>query len=122
VFRALTQREPPSTDADMRLYFAIVDKAFRLSRRRWPTAQLHLISWDIFDKRYARDEATFHKGLEAIGLKVHFIDQILPGYVDNPLKYSIHRLELHPNSLAHQMVAEYLAEHVLNEEPTSIRE
>jgi carbamoyltransferase len=40
----------------------------------------------------------------------------------SPYMYSIHRLELHPNALAHGMVAAYLAEHVLNEPSTTIKE
>jgi len=112
VYRALTVRAPETSQADIDLYFAIVKQAFRLIAQRWPGARIDLISWDLHDF-YARDLATFHHGLESLGVTVHFIEQILPGYTQNPLKFSLHPAELHPNPLAYDMVASYLVEHVL---------
>jgi hypothetical protein len=108
----MTGRAPETTQADIDLYFAIVRETIRLFKHRWPAARLHLISWDIHDF-FAKDKATFHAGLASMGVELHFIDQMLPGYSSDLLKYSLHPAELHPNPFAYQMVASYVAEHVL---------
>ncbi len=114
VYSAIAGRPPATTDADTELYFAIVTKAFRRMEERWPGAKRHVIVWGDIHDFYARGQKAFHDGLPASGVTTHFIDQILPGYSTNHVKYSIHRFELHPNALAHEMVASYLAEHVIS--------
>lgn len=107
-----------TTEDDIALYFAIVRKAFHLFGRRWPEAKLHIISWDVHSF-YSNGVAVFHKGLKSVHAQIHLIDDILPGYTQNPVKYEIHQIDPHPNVLAHQLVASYLSERVLpvNEVP-----
>jgi len=116
VYRALTMRPTIPTEQDLDLYFAIVRRSFDLLGRRWPRAQLHVVSWDL-QSIYARDLTTFHDRLKANGLNVHFIEQILPGYVDDPARYSLHRFDLHPNPFALQKVATYVVERILKISP-----
>jgi hypothetical protein len=116
ILRALKDRPAHTTEDDIKLYFAIVSQAFRLFEQRWPEAELHVISWDIHDF-FSNGQERFHKGLEATGAEVHFIDEILPGYTHDLTKYGLHRLDLHPNALAHELVASYISEQVLA--PTS---
>lgn len=112
IYRAWTLRPPATTEADVALYFAIVREAFSQMHRRWPDAELHVIGWDIHDF-YSNGQARFHSGLQTVGAKVHFIDDILPGYSRAPEKYGLHPLELHPSGTTYERVASYLAENVL---------
>jgi hypothetical protein len=113
ILRALKDRPPQTTEADIALYFAIVREAFRLFERQWPEAELHVISWDIHDF-FAKGKARFHHGLKTIHAQVHLIDDILPGYTQDLNKYGIHPRDLHPNALAHRLVAAYLSQQVLS--------
>ena len=113
ILNALRDRSPQTTEDDTALYFAIVEQAFRLFERRWPEAELHLISWDIHSF-FSNGQARFHEGLESIHARVHFIDEILPRYTLDPTKYGIDRRDLHPNALAHELVASYLSKRVLS--------
>jgi hypothetical protein len=112
--RALAGRPAVTTDADVDLYFAIVRKAFRLSAERWPSAQRHVISWDIQDAFVGRDR--FHRGLATVDAQVHPIDSIVPGYTQNLLEYSLDPLDLHPKPKTYSRVAQYLAERVITAE------
>ena len=103
---------PTTTEEDIELYFGIVREAFRRFERRWPEVKLHVISWDIHDF-YAAGKDRFHSGLKTIRAEVHLIDNILPGYTKDPTKYALHKFDLHPSPIAHEMVASYLTESVL---------
>jgi hypothetical protein len=111
VYRAVAHRPVKTTTVDIDLYFAIVKQAFRWITHRWPRAQLELIVWDVHSF-YAHTQSSFHGRLKALGARMHFIEHILHGYGREPEKYSLHAFELHPNPLAHQLVASYLAQHL----------
>jgi hypothetical protein len=98
-----------TTEKEIDLYFAIVREAYGKLRRRWPNAELHVISWDIHG-HYANGQARFHRGVASVGATIHLIDDILPGYTKNPLKYGLHEFDLHPNAMALNMVASYLVD------------
>ena len=108
IYRAWTNRLPLATDSDVKLYIAVVRKAFQLIERRWPNTEFHLIIWDT---AVWRD--TYHVSLESIGARTHYVDNILPNYATDSLKYLLHRFDGHPNPLAHDMLASYLIEKVL---------
>jgi len=108
VVRALKRRSITATDADIALYFAIVRQCYRIFGERWPRAERHIISWDIYD--YIVDgKERFHQGLATVDAKVHNIDAIIPGYSENPVPHSLHYLETHPNARSYELVAKYLA-------------
>jgi hypothetical protein len=108
----LLDREPTPTEADLSLYFAIVDRAFRLFRQRWPDAALHIISWDIHP-HLANGRDRFHAGLQDAPAQLHPIDAILPAYSDDYIKYALHPADLHPNAMAYEIVAAYVVARIL---------
>ena len=112
IYRILPERAG-TTEGDVELYFAIVKEAFSRFEHQWPKAELHVIVWDLRDS-YANGQARFHSGFETMRTQIHFIDDILPGYTKNPVRYQLHRFDRHPNPMAHEMVASYLAERVLS--------
>ncbi len=110
--RAWVARQPRSTEADVELYFAIVREAFRRFATQWPEAELHVIGWDLHDL-YSNGRARFHDGLATIAAHVHFVDDMLPGYSQDPARYGLHAADEHPSPRAHRMLAAYLAEQLL---------
>jgi hypothetical protein len=112
----LMDRPQPTTDDDLKLYFSIVDRAFRLFRQHWPKAALHIISWDIHP-HFANGADTFHAGLRGVPATIHLIDDILPGYSADNNKYGLHPADLHPNAMAHEMTAAYVAARILGASP-----
>jgi hypothetical protein len=117
IWHAFAVRTPAPTDADLDLYFAIVRKAFGLAAARWPSAQRHVISWDILDEFVGRDR--FHHGMATVDARVHFIDSIVPGYTQNLLQHSLDPLDVHPNARTYHRVAQYLAERVITARPAA---
>ena len=111
IYRRLSPER--TTEGDIDLYFGIVREAFSRFERRWPEAKLHVISWDIHDF-YSNGRDRFHSGLKTIRAEIHSIDDILPGYAEDPTRYGLHRFDLHPNPVAHEMIASYIAERVLS--------
>jgi hypothetical protein len=118
LFRLL-DRQPTTTEADLRLYFAIVDRSFSLFKRRWPKAALHIISWDVHPK-FANGVERFHAGLRNVPAKMHMIDDILPGYTSETNKYGLHPADLHPNPMAYELAATYVAEKIISPGPNPL--
>lgn len=98
---------PRSTPDERELYFSIVRRSFELMSSIWPSAEKHVIAWDSHPF-FAGGSESFHAGLSTVAARLHFIDQILPGYTDDPIPYGIHPLDLHPNAAAHARVADYV--------------
>jgi hypothetical protein len=113
ILRSFKDRPPKTSEADINLYFAIAREAFQLFKLRWPKAERHLISWDS-NTFYSNGQSRFHQGMAAIDAQIHFIDDVLPGYTQDPTKYGIHPLDLHPNADAHELVASYISERILS--------
>ena len=120
LYRRLTARGPRTTSAEIDLYFALAKRAIVLFKRRWPSVGVHVVGWDL-DHDFAQDRATFHRRLNELGVNVYFLEDILPGYVGDPAKYSVHEFDRHPSAAAHQMVASYLAERLLRPAMTTTR-
>jgi hypothetical protein len=108
----LMDRPPPTTDEDLKLYFSIVDLTFRLFKQHWPKAALHIISWDIHP-HFANGTERFHAGLRGVPATIHLIDDILPGYSADNNRYGLHPADLHPNAMALEMTAAYVAGRIL---------
>jgi len=91
---------------DILLYLAIVEKSRQLILQRYPNAEFHVLLW-----RY-RGDRIFDEmlvGFLEAGIRVHLINDILPGYIEKPDIYKIHTHEPHPNPLAHDLIAHYVA-------------
>jgi len=106
VRRMFVSRTAAPTTADEDLYFAIVRQAFGLMRDRWPSAQRHVVSWDLH-AQFANGLEKFHRGLRTIDARIHPIDAIAPFYTADPMPFSIHALDQHPNARMDDLVARY---------------
>jgi hypothetical protein len=69
----------------------------------------------LWDKRWKQDPA-YWEGLERRGIPVHFVSEILPGYRDDPLRYSLGLHDGHPNARANDAVARWFVREILGED------
>jgi hypothetical protein len=97
--------------SDIRLYFAIVARIRDRLAQQYPTAEFHVIAWDMHP--WFAGGAGFADSLLTITPHVHRIEAILPGYAADPDRYAIHAGEQHPNALAHDLIAKYVVEDIL---------
>ncbi|MDJ0950457.1 MAG: hypothetical protein QNJ94_16215 [Alphaproteobacteria bacterium] len=103
LMRRLQQRV---TVEDIALTVAVVDKARKLVKRRYPGCSFHVIFWDERDNQNS-DELL--AGFRARGLRVHRVGEILPGYDESRRRYQLDPDDLHPNPLANRLVADYIS-------------
>jgi hypothetical protein len=98
------------TDSDVRLYGAIVGRSRDLLLSRFPDAEFHVLLWGY------REDETFRSVRKALikrGLIVHAVSDILPDFEEHPERYQLDRLDTHPNALAHDSIARYVADEIL---------
>lgn len=112
VYSLLTTPSRRPTEADLQLYFAIVNRARALFNQRWPHASFVILAWNVSSSD-AGGEQHFYRELRRITSKVHFVDDILPGYRMNPADYSIHHRDLHLSARAHDLIAAYITDRIL---------
>jgi hypothetical protein len=93
------------------LLAGIVDAARRFVETRWPGSEFHVVLWN---ERFQIKSARLERALEGKRLRIHRMSDILPGYFGDRSRYWLHELDQHPNPLAHGLVAEYLADEVLD--------
>ena len=79
---------------------------------RWPGVRFDVLLWD---KRWKQD-AAYWEGLERRGIPVHFVSEILPGYREDPLRYSLGPHDGHPNAQATDAIARWFVREILGED------
>jgi hypothetical protein len=71
-----------------------------------------VLAWNLHEF-YTGNFERFRTGFAGKGWVVHDIVQVLPGYSANPLRYGLHRFDLHPNAAAHDLVADHIVSKIL---------
>jgi hypothetical protein len=94
----------------VQLYAGIVVRAQQLVHERYPQAEFHVLLWgypgtDSFER--------VRGALASRDIKVHPVIDILPYYANEPQRYELHPQDTHPNALAHDEIARYMAEEIL---------
>ena len=113
LYRLLTSApEPRPTEGDIRLYFALVRRAAELLARQYPSAQFHILAWGLHDW-FGGGVARFRAGLLEATPRVHYVEEFLPRYRESPYLYALDPQDEHPNARAHEVIAAYVAEHIL---------
>jgi hypothetical protein len=101
-----------ATDADLKRYFLVVSLAGERAAQRWPGVELHILAWNLHPW-FAQSFERFCAGLMATGWRLHDVDSILPGYQKDLRSYSLSPFDLHPNALAYDFLAAYIADKIL---------
>jgi hypothetical protein len=110
--RWLQAREGGLSKEDIRLTLAITDASRTRLRALYPGIQFHVLLWlnwdydvDVFEE--------LARGFQAMGVPVHRVDLILPGYSVSSPEYVLSRADRHPNSLANRILAGYVLTDVM---------
>ena len=112
LYRKYQYSEYRVTDDDIQLYLHIVDTARRKLVEAFPGLEFRVVLWDKEpdDRIYLQVK----DGFESLSIRFHLVSDMLPGLRENPEKYELNIYDPHPNALAHQLIAEYVAEHILD--------
>jgi len=94
---------------DISLYIAIVDASRTLLEESYPGSEFHVIIWDDRSWLFTAILA----GLEERGLRVHQLSEIFPDFFDKRLDYVLSKADGHPNRRAHEALAEYVSERII---------
>ncbi len=108
-FSGTMQRE--ATPEEIKLYTAIVAAARDTVNRKFPNAQFHVLLWGN------QGEKTYDAildGFSKAGMRVHLVNENLPGYSQQPSSYEISPFDRHPNPHAHALIAEYVSARILH--------
>ena len=100
------------------LYFAILSTMENELKARL-NASFTLFLWDTSNLSKDLEKREFKailKWLKNGQMQYFLMSQVADDYKDNRLKYGIHKDDLHPNALANQKIAEFLATKIKNGE------
>lgn len=98
-------------DEDIERFVAIVEASERVIREKFPGCRFHVLLW-----RDSQGDERFRKTLEGLrgaGIEVHKIEDMLPDSASDPQRYVISRHDDHPNALANDLIADYVAREIL---------
>ena len=110
IYRNLRRNTPNANDID--LFVGIVRRSRDLLAAKYPNSEFHVLLWgNHSDKLYP---TTLQK-LTDKGLNVHKVTQIVPNDAQSRSKYQLHRYDGHPNARAHEMMAEYVLSHIIDQ-------
>lgn len=100
------------------LFFAVLD-GMRDELRAQFGADLVFLLWDsnnLSKELEIRESDAIIKRLKSNDMRYFLISQMIDDYKQNRLKYGIHTCDTHPNALANEKIAEFLARKIKNSE------
>jgi hypothetical protein len=109
LFRLLSDRTPTATPDDWQLYLAILRETRERLAARYPDAALHVLGWGTSENR---SDGEFQDSLAAVIPNYHRVADIIRDLGTAGTKYQIPH-DGHPNALAYDLLARYVAEHIL---------
>jgi tagatose-1,6-bisphosphate aldolase non-catalytic subunit AgaZ/GatZ len=112
LYRMLLRTHRPVNEQDVALYGGIVGAAKSLIETRYPESQFHVILWDYDEFR--QDAERILQTFAHHRVPVTPISQILPDFPADHARYEIHPDDRHPNALAHALIAEFVAQRLVN--------
>jgi hypothetical protein len=113
ILSALSERFEPA-QGDFDLFAEVVEASRDRLVARYPHLDFHVLLWD---KRWKQDPE-YWNGLLRRGLQVHFVSEILPGLRDAPERYVVSPEDGHPNRVANERLAAFVAREILGQ-PTA---
>jgi len=111
MYRALLFMHRPVNDDDIDVFLRIVDRSRQIIESRYTGASFHVVFWDFSGENPV--ESKIIEGLKQKGIPVHLISTILPEYRGHEERFKIHHADGHPNSLAHDLVADYIVKTII---------
>ena len=96
----------PTKFRDINLFVNIISKSRDEIYKLYPQSQFHIIHWDNESIDY---ELTVLAEYKRHNLDVHLVSDIISDYKKNKSRYHISKHDPHPSTLAHKIIAEYIA-------------
>jgi hypothetical protein len=115
IFKKTLRKKKRFNGDHINLFIEIVNKSRQMLKARHPGCRFHVISWD--DNQYGDNPEVLQK-LKERGIRVHLLSDILPDFNlnDRYSKYRISIYDPHPNALANEKIAEYVAGKIIGNE------
>lgn len=112
----LLLRSHRSVDAqDVALFGGIVGEVKQLIEKTYPGAQFHILFWDYDDDQQVVEQ--IQRELAHRGVQVSAISDILPDFPAARSRYEISPYDRHPNSMAHETIADFVAQSLVQKSP-----
>ena len=111
LYRMLLRTHRPVDEHDAVLFGAIVRNSKELIQRTYPEAQFHVILWDYDDDPEVVEQ--IRRVLAHQDLQVAVVSTILPGFPADRARYEISPHDRHPNGLAYELIAQFVARRVV---------
>ncbi|HEU4684556.1 MAG TPA: hypothetical protein VFS39_08665 [Nitrospira sp.] len=111
LYRTLLRSHRPASDHDLLLYSGIIGTARNVVEEKYPDVEFHLLLWDYGEAR--KEVERIERALEARRIDVTPMSAILPDFPARHERYEIHPDDRHPNALAHELIARYVAERLV---------
>jgi hypothetical protein len=115
LYRLLLRSHRPVDEQDAALFAGIVREAKQLIESTYPQAQFHVIFWDYDDDREVVEAV--QRELARQGVAVSAVSTILPNFPTYRARYEISPYDRHPNAMAHEMIADFVAQNLLQQIP-----
>jgi len=113
MWRTLESIDPPITNDDIRLYFAVVRRSQELLTAQYPGIQFRVILWPNTDPQGRTLYEKLRDGFRQMGMPLDLVEDILPGYNSDRSKFILSSVDRHPNALADQLLAQYVVSKIL---------
>ena len=108
LYRLLLRSHRPVDEQDVLLFAGIVGEAKQLIETAYPQAKFHVIFWDYDDDREVVEAV--QRELARQGIAVSAVSSILPNFPTYRARYEISPYDRHPNAMAHEMIADFVAQ------------
>jgi hypothetical protein len=109
LYSMITNHQPLSSPAELPLYLAIVRQSRDRLMADYPGAEFHVLLWD-HPEFFKGDTDIVWQGLQRLTPYAHRVSSILPDYETTRTRYQLHERNRHPNALANERLAVYLAD------------
>lgn len=111
MYRAFLFMHRAVNDDDIDVFLRIVDRSRQIIESQHRGASFHVVFWDFSGENPV--ESKIIEGLKQRGIPVHLISSILPEFRGHEERFKIHHADGHPNSLAHDRVADYIVKTII---------
>ena len=115
IWRAISTYDSPITEDDIRLYFAVVRRSQELLKAQYPNLQFRVLLWPpvIPAERVAYEK--LRDGYRQMRIPLDLVENALPDYGTDELKYVLNSTDRHPNALANRLLAEYILNKIVDQ-------
>ena len=112
LYRTVLRSHRPVEFQDVALFGAIVGAAKESMTAAFPGAEFHVIFWDYDDDAVVGEQ--IQTQLKGLGVSVHPVSSILTNFPAARAEYEISPYDRHPNAQAHALIADFVAQRLVN--------